>query len=67
MKQNDRYYKFWNKMMARCEKKGKRMDSFYMRQIKRSYKCGMISQEQFKELEGRYWTLAYKSLGGMMC
>ena len=62
----DRYYKFWNKKMERCEKKGKPMDKHYMTQIERSYKSGMITQEQFNEFEERNTALMYVRVKKMM-
>jgi hypothetical protein len=49
-KSNSRYYKFWNKMMIKAEKKHKPIDRSYLVQIERSYKMRMITEEEMNEL-----------------
>ena len=63
MKQNNRYYEYWDKKIARYEKKHKLFDRGYEWQIKRAYKRGKITQEQYEELQKRITTLSLKYFG----
>ena len=64
MKQSDRYYKFWSKKIARCEKKAKLLDHCYVKQIERSFDSGMITQEQFDEFQERITALRMRVFRG---
>lgn len=57
MKPHIRYYKFWDKKITKCEKKGRLLDSMYEKQIERSFKSNMITQEQFNEFQDRLLAL----------
>ena len=53
VKQMERNYKHWDKVVSRCEKNRFNWSQTYDKQIERTYNMGGLTEEQYKDLTER--------------